>query len=136
MSDDEPKVNYSGTFTSGSMQFAARDMTINAPTEGQIGSVNQQLADVDLIEKILAQLRLTDEERQTTGQAIDQLREELAKPEPNQPRAASALQDLTTVLTAAGGLVGAGLGLISPIGRIAEALGGAAVGILKTIRRP
>lgn len=133
--DDDPRVTYSGTFNAGTQQFAARDMYIDAPTEGRVGTINQQLADVEQIRQLVAALRLTDQERHDAGEAMDTLQEELAKPAPNQPRAAAALDHLTTILKSAGGLAVAGLELITPIGRIAETLGGLASGVLKMIGR-
>jgi hypothetical protein len=135
MSRDDPKVEFSGTFTAGSMQVAGRDLTVNAPTEGRIGEVHQQMADVELIQTLLRRVPLTEDDRRATSEAVDRLQEEVAKPEPNPSAAAHALEDLTAILKAAGGLAVAGLDLVGPIGRIAVALGGAAAGVLKAIGR-
>jgi hypothetical protein len=133
MSSKDPRPIYSGTFTAGTQQFAGRDMTINAPTTGQIGTVNQQLANLSEVEALVSELRLTAEERDATNAAIEELRTELAKPKPDAPRAASALESLTSILQAAGGLAGAGVALITPLGQIATALGSAAAGVLRML---
>ena len=78
---------------------------------------------------------MTEDDRQATA-AVDRLHEELSKAKPDQPKAAAALNDLTAILISAGALVGAGLALVDPFGRIAVAIGGAAVSMLKTILEP
>lgn len=135
MSRDEPKVEFSGTFTAGSMQIAGRDMTVNASTEGRIGEVNQRLADVAMIRESLRAIPLTEDDRMAATNALGALEEELSKPEPDAPRAATALEALTTIVKAAGGLAIAGATLIDPIGRLAVAFGGAAASVLRAIGR-
>ena len=135
MSKDDPKADFSGNFTAGSMQIAGHDMTINAPTQGSIGPLSQHLADVGAIREALRTVPLTDDDRQATAAAVDTLEAELAKPEPDRSTAATALETLTTIVNAAGGLAAAGAALINPIGAIAAALGGAAAGVIKAIGR-
>ena len=135
MSDNGSGAKFSGTFTAGSMKVAGRDQVNHGDDTGSIGEVRQELADVEKIRDLLPSVPLTEADRQATTEAVDRLHEEMAKPHPDQPRAARALKDLTAILTSAGALVGAGLALVDPIGRIAVALGGAAVSVLKEIRK-
>jgi hypothetical protein len=135
MSRDDPKVEFSGTFTAGAQQIAGRDLIVNAPTEGTIGAVHQQLGNVQAIRTLLRQVPLKEDDRRATTEAVDRLETEIAQPVPDQSAAAHALDDLTSILKAAGGLAGAGLALIDPIGRIAVALGAAAAGVLRAIGR-
>jgi hypothetical protein len=135
MSDNGSGAKFSGTFTAGSMKIAGRDQVNYGDDTGSIGEVRQELADVEAIRDLLRRVPLTEADRQATTEAVDRLHEEMAKPNPDQPKAAGALKDLTAILTAAGALVGAGIALVDPIGRIAVALGGAAVSVLKEIRK-
>jgi hypothetical protein len=135
MSGDDPKVEFSGTFNAGTMQIAGHDMTVTGRTEGTIGSIQQQLANVATIRALLDDVPLSDPDRQAADDAVNRLQTELEKAQPDQSRAAHALDDLTTVLKAAGGLAGAGAALINPIGAIAVALGGAAASVLRAIGR-
>jgi hypothetical protein len=117
------------------MKIAGRDQVNYGDDKGSIGEVRQELADVEKIRDLLPSVPLTEVDRQATTEAVDRLHEEMAKPNPDQPKAAGALKDLTAILTSAGALVGAGPALVDPIGRIAVALGGAAVSVLKEIRK-
>jgi len=135
MTDEDPKVEFSGTFTAGSMQIAGHDMTVTGRTEGSIGSVHQELGNVEAIRTLLRDVPLTEPDRQAADDAVERLHAELAKPEPDPPAAAHALADLTAILKAAGALAGAGVALIDPIGAIAVSLGGVAASVLRAIGR-
>jgi hypothetical protein len=135
MSDDEPGAKFSGNFTAGTMKIAGRDQVNYGDDTGSIGEVRQEVADVEAIRELLRSVPLTEDARQASAAAVDRLHVELSKPKPDQPKAAGALKDLTAILTSAGALAGAGLALVDPIGRIAIALGGAAVSVLRTIGR-
>jgi hypothetical protein len=135
MSDDEPGAKFSGTFTAGTMKIAGRDQVNYGDDTGSIGEVRQEVADVEAIRELLRSVPLTEDARQASAAAVDRLHEELSKPNPDQPKAAGVLKDLTAILTSAGALAGAGLALVDPIGRIAIALSGAAVSVLRAIGR-
>jgi hypothetical protein len=135
MSDDGSGARFTGTFTAGSMKIAGRDQVNYGDDTGSIGEVRQEVADVEAIRDLLRSVALTEDDRQASAEAVDRLHAELSKPKPDQPTAAAALKDLTAILTSAGALVGAGLGLVDPISRIAIALGGAAVSVLRAIGR-
>jgi len=135
MSEEDPKVVFSGTFTAGTQQIAGRDLTVTGPTEGSIGAVSQQLASVETIRELLDGVQLTGPDRRAATDAVDRLESELAKAEPDRPAAAHALEDLTSILTAAGALAGAGAALVNPIGAIAAGLGAAAASVLRAIGR-
>jgi hypothetical protein len=133
MSDREPRVQYSGTFTAGSQQFAARDINVHGPVHGEIGTLSQQLVNLDEVREVVATLRLTADERASTDAAIGELQSELSNPKPDASHAASALERLTSILQAAGGLAVAGAALTTPLGQIAGAIGAAAAGVLKVL---
>jgi hypothetical protein len=135
MSNDDSHAEFSGTFNAGVMKIAGRDQYNTGTETGTLGDVHQELADVEAIRELLRTVPLTEGDRQASTAAVDRLKEELAKPKPDQPKAAGALKELTTILTSAGALAGAGLALIDPIGRIAVALGGVAAGVLRAIGR-
>ena len=135
MSRDDPKVNFSGTFTAGQMQIAGRDMTVTGSNEGRIGELHLRLADVAAIRDVLPGVPLTEDDRQAASAAVDTLEQELAMPEPNETTAAAALERLTSIVKAAGGLALAGVALVDPISRIAITLGSAAAGVLRAIGR-
>jgi hypothetical protein len=135
MSDDGSGAKFTGTFTAGSMKIAGRDQVNYGDDTGSIGEVRQEVADVEAIRDLLRSVALTEDDRRASAAAVDRLHAELSKPKPDPPKAAAALKDLTAVLTSAGALVGAGLALVDPIGRIAIALGGAAVSVLRAIGR-
>jgi hypothetical protein len=132
---ERPNVVFSGAQTAGVINNIAGDQVNYGTISGAIGSVDQRLADVDEIRRLLGQVPLSDEERADAEDAVDRLEAEMSEPEPNRPAAAHVLEDLTAILKSAGALAGAGLALIDPIGRIAIALGGAAAAVLRAIGR-
>jgi hypothetical protein len=135
MSRDDPKVNFSGTFTAGQMQIAGRDMTVTGSNEGRIGELHLRLADVAAIRDVLPGVSMAEDDRKAASAAVDTLEQELARPEPNETAAAAALERLTSIVKAAGGLALAGVALVDPIARIAVTLGSAAAGVLRAIGR-
>jgi len=106
MSNDDSHAEFSGTFNAGVMKIAGRDQYNTGTEAGTLGDVRQELADVEAIRELLRTVPLTEGDRQASTAAVDRLKEELAKPKPDQPKAAGALKELTAILTSAGALAG------------------------------
>jgi hypothetical protein len=135
MSNTRPNATFSGSQTAGVINNIAGDQVNYGGVQGTIQDLQQQVADVETIRRLLDEVPLTERDRTSSVEAVERLHEELTKPEPSKPKAAAALDDLTTVLKAAGVLAGAGLALVDPIGRIAVGIGAAAASVLKALGR-
>lgn len=124
-----------GQQQAGQITNVGRDQVVHGGIHGAMTTGSQQLADVELLKKLLDEIALTGADRREAEQATSELEEELAKPDANPEAAARPLERLTSILTAAGALAGAGVALIDPIGRIAVALGTAGVHVLRLLGR-
>lgn len=124
-----------GQQQAGQITNVGRDQVVHGGIHGAMTTGAQQLADVELLKKLLDEIALTGADRREAEQATSELEEELAKPDANPEAAARPLERLTSILTAAGALAGAGVALIDPIGRIAVALGTAGVHVLRLLGR-
>ena len=125
-----------GQQQAGQITNVGRDQVVHGGIHGTMTTGSQQqLADVELLKQLLDEIALTGADRREAEQATSELEEELAKPDANPEAAARPLERLTSILTAAGALAGAGVALIDPIGRIAVALGTAGVHVLRLLGR-
>ncbi len=125
-----------GQQNAGQIVNVAGDQTVYGGMVGSFkGDVAQNLADVELIERLLDEVALTGSQRRAAAEAVAGAKAELGKPEPRPATVADRLRDLTGVLTAAGALAGAGLGIVDPIVRIATGLGAAGLEVLRLLGR-
>ncbi len=110
----------------------AGDMHIHGAQQGNVttADVTQQL---DLIERLLGDLGLTPDVLAGPRKDLRDARAAVQQTEPDKGRAASKLESMTRVLSSVGAFVGAGAGLLGPLGMIVGWLGAAGHGLAELL---
>ena len=103
----------------------------NAPN---YGTINQAGRDINItqvqaleatadLRAALARAELVPEDNRAAERELDDVEEELRKPDPDKQRVAARLESFTAILKSAGALAVAGAALVGPIGVLAGFLG-------------
>jgi hypothetical protein len=98
----------------GTINQAARDININQA---------QALAATADIRAALAHAGLSPEVTRLAVRELDDVEQEIQRPNPDNQRVAARLESLTAILKSAGALAAAGVALVGPIGVLAGLLG-------------
>jgi hypothetical protein len=125
-----------GSQTGGVISNVGRDQVV---TGGQHGTAVTQADARSALEALRALLHrpeatpLTEEEQAAVEADLTAIDADLAEPDPPRERIGERLTRLTTVLSQAGALLGAGAALVGPLSTLAQWLGSAGVAVLQLL---
>jgi hypothetical protein len=109
--------------TAGVINNVAGDQTVHGGQGTNVVTLEATRSSVEALRRALEAASIDPSTRTAAADVLDELGTELAKDEPNQPKVAGRLEQLTSLLKSAGALAAAGAALTAPIQTLATWLG-------------
>jgi hypothetical protein len=124
-----------GNQSGGIINNVGGDQYIEGGQDGVAVSREEAGSAAGILRELLAANRskLSDADRATVQAEASAIQEELGSPEPSPQKVSARLERLTSVLSAAGALGGAGAALLGPLTTIAKWLGPMGTSVLRSL---